>query len=321
MPDTSKFSRILVTGGAGFIGSEYVRSAISGDLYGGAPDRVQVLDLLTYAGNTKRLFSVSQSSRFEFIQGSINDIDLVDKLISQNDAVLHFAAESHVDRSILDSTKFVETNVLGTNVLLNAATKYSKTIILISTDEVYGSLAQELATEESPLSPSSPYSASKAAGELLALAFHTTHGLDVRITRAANNYGKYQDNEKLIPKSIQYLQAGMPIRLYGNGGNIRNWLHISDHCEAISRVLHLGSAGEVYNVGGEESYTNIEIAKTLIQYFGKSKEDFEFTTDRLGHDWRYAVDSLKIKKELGWVPQRKLFDSIQEIVDGQNFLS
>jgi dTDP-glucose 4,6-dehydratase len=264
---------------------------------------------------------VSQSSRFEFIQGSINNIDLIDKLVSQNDAVLHFAAESHVDRSILDSTKFVETNILGTNVLLKAATKYSRTIILISTDEVYGSLAQGLATEESTLCPSSPYSASKAAGDLLALAFHTTYGLDVRITRAANNYGIYQDKEKLIPKSIQYLQAGIPIRLYGSGGNIRNWLHISDHCDAISRVLHLGTAGEVYNVGGEESYTNIEIANKLIQYFGKPKDDFEFTTDRLGHDWRYAIDSLKIKKELGWVPKRKLLDSIQEIVDGQNFLS
>jgi len=321
MDDSIKFPRILVTGGAGFVGSEYIRSAATGKLFGGLPRKILILDVLTYAGNLKRLADVSQMESVEFILGSVTDRQLVDELVSSTDAVLHFAAESHVDRSILDSTKFVETNILGTNILLNAALRHSKTIILISTDEVYGSLESGDAGESFPLKPSSPYSASKSAADLLGLAFFATHGLDVRITRAANNYGKFQDPEKLIPKSIQAIQSGLGIKLFGNGRNIRNWLHISDHCDAISRVLHLGQAGEVYNIGGNESYSNIEIAGILLDFFKKPQFEIEFIEDRLGHDWRYSVNSSKIKKSLGWVPQRQLGDSIQEIVDGLKFLS
>jgi dTDP-glucose 4,6-dehydratase len=321
MDDNIKFPRILVTGGAGFIGSEYIRSTATGKLFGGTPRKIVILDALTYAGNLKRLEEVSQMQSVEFNLGSVTDIKLVDKLVASTDAILHFAAESHVDRSILDSTKFIETNIAGTNILLNAALRHSKTIVLISTDEVYGSLDSGYADEDFPLRPSSPYSASKSAADLLGLAFFSTHGLDVRITRAANNYGKFQDPEKLIPKSIKALQSGLAIELYGNGKNIRNWLHISDHCDAISRVLHLGVAGEVYNIGGDESYSNIDVARLLTKHFNKSQFDIEYIADRLGHDWRYAVNSSKIKKKLGWTPQRKLVNSIQEIEEGIAFLS
>jgi len=320
MVDDSKFDRILVTGGAGFIGSEYVRSALSGVLYGGAPHRVQVLDCLTYAGNTKRLACASRNSSYEFIEGSINDNDLVDRLTSETDAIIHFAAESHVDKSILDSTKFVETNILGTNVLLRAATKYQKTMVLVSTDEVYGSLASGFATENNSLHPSSAYSASKAAGDLLALSFHITHGLDLRITRSANNYGIYQDSEKLIPKSVKLLKSGKPLELYGTGGNVRNWLHITDHCEAIARVLYLGSPGEIYNVGGEESFTNTELAEILIKKISPDYGTIKYITERLGHDHRYAVDFSKIKSQLNWLPKYTLNDSLDEIIQSIDLL-
>lgn len=320
MADSSNFKRILVTGGAGFIGSEYVRSAISGTLYGGIPKKVQVLDLLTYAGDIKRLAEVSSSSIFEFIQGSINDIYLVDQLVSKTDAIVHFAAESHVDRSILNSTKFVETNVLGTNVLLDAANKYNKTIILVSTDEVYGSLANGLATEKFPLCPSSPYSASKSAGDLIGLAFHFTHGLDVRVTRSVNNYGKFQNTEKLIPKSIKLLASGKPIELYGDGKNVRNWLHITDHCEAIARVLHLGEPGEIYNIGSEESFTNLELANSLINLINPGIGAIKFIEERLGHDYRYAVDSSKIRTLLDWVPKHNFEESLDEVIQSINSL-
>ena len=320
MVDDSKFDRILVTGGAGFIGSEYVRSALSGVLYGGAPHRVKVLDCLTYAGNTKRLACASRNSSYEFIEGSINDNNLVDRLTSETDAIIHFAAESHVDKSIWDSTKFVETNILGTNVLLKAATKYRKTIVLVSTDEVYGSLANGSATEDYSLNPSSPYSASKAAADLLALSFHATHGLDLRITRSANNYGKYQDSEKLIPKSVRLLKSGKPIELYGTGGNVRNWLHITDHCEAIARVLYLGTPGEIYNVGGEESLTNTELAEILIKKISPAHGTIKYIAERLGHDHRYAVDSAKIKSQLDWRPRSILEDCLEEIIQSIDFL-
>jgi dTDP-glucose 4,6-dehydratase len=270
-------------------------------LYGGAPHRVQVLDCLTYAGNTKRLASASRNSSYEFIRGSINDNDLVDRLTSETDAIIHFAAESHVDKSILDSTKFIETNILGTNVLLKAATKYKKTMVLVSTDEVYGSLANGFATENNSLHPSSAYSASKAAADLLALSFHITHGLDLRITRSANKSGK-------------------PLELYGTGGNVRNWLHITDHCEAIARVLYLGSPGEIYNVGGEESFTNTELAEILIEKISPAHGTIKYIAERLGHDHRYAVDSSKIKSQLDWLPKYTLNDSLDEIIQSIDLL-
>jgi len=321
MEDNSKFKRLLVTGGAGFIGSEYVRSSLSGTLYGGKPEKITVVDSLTYAGNKKRLSEVWDNKEFAFVQADVRDQGVISELLDAHDVVIHFAAESHVDRSIENSQDFIETNVLGTHRVLHAAREFNKTVVLISTDEVYGSINEGAANEQTILNPSSPYSASKASADLLALSFVTTYGLDVRVTRCVNNYGKYQDLEKLIPKIVHNLRSGLRIPLYGNGLNVRDWIHTKDHCDAIARVLHIGAPGEIYNVGGDESYSNIELAYILLSYFNLEKDQIEFVQDRLGHDMRYSVDSSKIKSQLDWKPRHRLTDSISEIEEGIVFLS
>ncbi|MSW47412.1 MAG: NAD-dependent epimerase/dehydratase family protein [Actinobacteria bacterium] len=319
--DDTKFSRLLVTGGAGFIGSEFVRSSLSGSLFGGKPSKITVVDALTYAGDMRRLSTVSRNDGLVFVKADIKEELVMTSLIAEHDAIIHFAAESHVDRSIERSKDFIQSNIVGTHTILEIAKNLSKVVVLVSTDEVYGSLDSGSADETFPLKPASPYSASKAAGDLLGMAYATTYGLDVRITRSANNYGRYQDCEKLLPKLVTNLSKNVKIPIYGDGSNIRNWIHIQDHCEAIARVLHLGSAGEIYNIGSEESYRNIDLAKLLLDYFRLSEDMIEYVTDRKGHDFRYAINSDKATKLLNWKPKRKLLDSISEILAGIQFLS
>ena len=317
----TKYSRQIVTGGAGFIGSEYVRSSLAGLLYGGRPEKITVLDSLTYAGNLRRLNQTKDHAGFNFIHSDVRDKAVLNSIAPLHDAIIHFAAESHVDRSIESSEPFILSNVVGTNVILEVARKFDLRVVVVSTDEVYGSIASGFANEESILNPSSPYSSSKASADLIARAYHITHGLNVSITRSVNNYGIFQDPEKFIPKSAQNLSRGNPITLYGDGLNVRDWVHISDHCDAISRVLHLGGNGEIYNVGGVESYSNLEVATMLCNYFGKTSLEVVHTEDRLGHDFRYAVNADKIRSLLGWNPTMRLESTIEEIVQRIDYLN
>ncbi|MEK4424525.1 dTDP-glucose 4,6-dehydratase [Solibacillus sp. FSL K6-1523] len=298
-----KKKKILVTGGAGFIGGNFVqfmdRKYPEYDLYN--------LDALTYAGDLTKHHMIEMKDNYHFIKANIVDYDVVLSLFEkeQFDYVVHFAAESHVDRSITDPGIFVQTNVLGTQVLLEAARRVELTkFVHISTDEVYGELDFDPTTffsEETPLQPNSPYSASKASSDLLVRAYHETYGLPVNITRCSNNYGPYHFPEKLIPLTISRALNDVKVPIYGDGQNIRDWLHVFDHCAAIDLVLHKGVNGEVYNVGGNNERTNLEVVKTIIQALGKSEELIEFVEDRLGHDKRYAIDSTKLK-QLGWNP-------------------
>ena len=317
----TKNLRIIVTGGAGFIGSEYVRSSLKGLLYGGRPEKITVLDSLTYAGNLKRLKHAKSELGYEFVQADVRNMEILKSLAPHHDSIIHFAAESHVDRSIESSEPFIQTNILGTHAILEVARKFGLRVVLVSTDEVYGSITSGLAHEESVLNPSSPYSSSKASADLIAMAYQITHGLNVSITRCVNNYGKYQDPEKFIPKAVKQLSEGNPITIYGDGLNVRDWVHISDHCEAIARVLHLGGSGQIYNIGGIESYTNLEVAKILCDYFERTSLHVVHTEDRLGHDFRYAVDSSKIRSLLGWNPSRRLESTIREIVEEKGYLT
>ncbi|MEV8307303.1 dTDP-glucose 4,6-dehydratase [Streptomyces flavidovirens] len=293
--------RILVTGGAGFIGSHFVRSLLSDS----GPEAVTVLDALTYAGNRVNLAPVAGDPRLRFVHGDIRDAGRVAELMAEHDAVVHLAAESHVDRSIAAGTDFASTNVLGTQSLLEAAVHAGLgTFVHVSTDEVYGSIPVGSWTEEQPLAPNSPYSATKAGSDLLALAYHRTHGLDVRITRCSNNYGPYQYPEKIIPLFITRLLGGRRVPLYGDGGQIRDWLHVEDHCRAIRLVLESGCAGEVYNVGGGTELTNKHLTDRLLDACGRSWDSVVHVEDRKGHDARYSVDWSKIRDELGYEPQR-----------------
>jgi dTDP-glucose 4,6-dehydratase len=274
-----------------------------------------VLDKLTYAGCLENLAPVSGSPRFSFVQGDICDPVLVDELMGQVDAVVHFAAESHVDRSIAGAEDFVKTNVVGTQTLLDAALRHGlDRFVHVSTDEVYGSIESGSWDEDQPLEPNSPYSASKAASDLLARAFFRTHGLDVRVTRCSNNYGPYQFPEKVIPLFVTNLVDGRTVPLYGDGGNVRDWLHVDDHCRAIHLVLEGGRAGEVYNIGGGTELTNKELTGRLLAATGTDWDRVEQVPDRLGHDRRYSVDWSKIRAELGYEPAWTLDDGLAATV-------
>jgi dTDP-glucose 4,6-dehydratase len=293
--------RILVTGGAGFIGSAYTRALLAGDLPGAPVAAVTVLDNLSYSGNLANLTPVASHPAYTFVRGDICDADLVDQLMPGHDAVVHFAAESHVDRSISSAAPFVTSNVLGTQVLLEAARRRGLgRFVHVSTDEVYGSIQRGSWTEESPLAPNSPYSASKAASDLLALAFHRTHGLDVVVTRCSNNYGPYQFPEKVIPLFVTNLMLGERVPLYGDGGNVRDWLHVSDHCRGIQLALYAGRPGEVYHIGGGTELTNKELTSRLVEVCGVDWTMVEYVTDRKGHDRRYSLDCGKAAAELGY---------------------
>ena len=307
--------RLLVTGGAGFIGSNFVRRSFEDSPY--SINSLLVLDKLTHAGVKENLESMIGHRNFEFIQGDICDEKLVSSLVDSVDAIVNFAAESHVDRSIASAENFVRTNISGVQVLLDAikATGGKKRFLQVSTDEVYGSISSGSWDENSPLLPNSPYSASKAGGELLARAYSRTHGLDVVITRCSNNYGPFHFPEKLIPLFITNLLEGKKIPVYGNGKNVRDWLHVDDHCRGIYNVLINGKSGEVYNIGGGRELTNLEITHLILDAMGADENSIEYVEDRKGHDFRYSVDWTKIHKELGYEPQIKFEDGLKETVE------
>jgi dTDP-glucose 4,6-dehydratase len=305
--------RLLVTGGAGFIGSNYVRMLANGELKG--ISKLIVLDKLTYSGNKQNLNDLDSSS-FEFIQGDICDTDLVLKLSKQVDAIVNFAAESHVDRSLDSSREFIQTNVLGTHTLLESARKSNVEIFLqVSTDEVYGSIAEGSWDEDFPLQPNSPYAASKASADLISQAYHRTYGIDVRITRCSNNYGPYQYPEKVIPLFITNLIKGKKVPLYGQGLNIRDWLHVTDHCRGIHLVLTKGKSGDVFNIGGGRELSNIELTRIILQALGASEESIERVADRLGHDFRYSLSIEKITKQLGYKPVVDFESGISQTIE------
>ena len=308
--------KILVTGGAGFIGSNFIRHII------GHPEHSVVnLDKLTYAGNLENLQDIEARPNYRFVKGDICDRQLLDSL--DFDAIINFAAESHVDRSILDSFPFLQANVIGTQVLLEAAKNRRCRMLQVSTDEVYGSIEKGLFTEGSPISPNSPYAASKASADLLVRAYHETFGMDVLITRCSNNYGPYQFPEKLIPLVISHAIAGKPVPVYGDGKNVRDWIYVLDHCKAIDAVFHHGKAGEVYNAGGKNEWQNIDIVTKLLSLVAeKTGQDVDvlknlitFVKDRQGHDRRYAIDPSKIERELGWRPETDFEKGLENTVD------
>ncbi|MGI8385412.1 dTDP-glucose 4,6-dehydratase [Robertmurraya sp. P23] len=306
--------KLLVTGGAGFIGSNFVRYMVNK-----YPEYTIVnLDLLTYAGNLENLKDIESAPNYKFVRGDIADRDFVDGLFKEEkfDYVLNFAAESHVDRSITDPGIFVQTNIQGTLALLDAAKTYKVTKYLqVSTDEVYGTLGETgYFTEETPLAANSPYSASKAGADLLVRAYNETFGLPVNITRCSNNYGPFHFPEKLIPLMIINALNDKELPIYGDGLNIRDWLHVEDHCQAIDLVLHKGRDGEVYNVGGNNERTNIEIVKTILKHLGKPESLMKFVKDRPGHDRRYAIDATKLRTELGWSPKYNFDTGIEQTI-------
>jgi len=309
------FMRILVTGGAGFIGSNFVRRTLQ-DAYPGLEGAdVVVLDALTYSGNLANLAPVADSPRYSFVHGNIRDAALLDTLFPGIDAVVHFAAESHVDRSVRDASIFVETNVLGTQQLLDAALRHDlKRFVHVSTDEVYGSIAEGSWDEQRPLEPNSPYSASKAGSDLLARSYFRTHGLNVSITRCSNNYGPYHFPEKVIPLFVTNLIDDAHVPLYGEGNNIRDWLHVDDHCRGIAMVLAAGRAGEIYNIGGGTELTNRELTGLLLESTGRDWSYVDRVTDRLGHDQRYSVDISKIRDELGYAPVVSFEQGLADVV-------
>lgn len=303
---------LLVTGGAGFIGSNFIHY-----LFKNYPDvKIINLDLLTYAGNPENLKNIADNPSYTFVKGDIADAKVVNEIVPKVDYIVNFAAESHVDRSIEDPSVFIRTNVMGTQVLLDAARKYGvERYLQISTDEVYGSLGPTgYFTEETPLAPNSPYSASKTGADLLVRAYHETYGLPALITRCSNNYGPYQFPEKLIPFFIKRLLNNQTVPVYGDGLNVRDWLHVEDHCSAIDLVLQKGRIGEVYNIGGNNEKTNIEITKLVLAGLDKPESMIEYVQDRLGHDRRYAIDSSKIQRELGWAPKIAFEEGIKQTI-------
>ena len=314
--------RLLITGGAGFIGSNLVRYFL--ETY--QDIEVINLDLLTYAGNLDNLSGLEADPRYRFVHGDICDASLVGDLVSAVDAVLNLAAESHVDRSIAHDAPFVRTNVNGTHTLLSAAltAPNSPRFVDVSTDEVYGELpwrdpadadaAAVRFTESTPLAPRSPYSATKASGDLLALAYHRTHGLDVLVTRCSNNYGPYQFPEKLMPLMVSNAMKGDPLPVYGDGLNVRDWIHVRDHCRGLDAALRKGRSGEAYNFGGDAERTNLQIVKTILAQTGAVPGLVTFVEDRLGHDRRYAVDATKAKEELSWAPLVEFEEGLAETI-------
>ena len=316
-------STILITGGAGFIGSNFVKYML--DKY--SDYDIIYLDALTYCGNLENLKDIEDMDNYTFVKGDIRDKELVEDLVSKVDYVINFAAESHVDRSITDPEIFIKSNVLGTQVLLIAAKDCGvEKYIQISTDEVYGTLGETgYFSETTPLQPNSPYSASKAGGDLITRAYFETFDLPVNITRCSNNYGPYQFPEKLIPLMISNALEGKKLPIYGDGKNIRDWLHVYDHCQAIDLVLHEGKLGEVYNIGGHNERQNIQIVKLILEALGKDESLIEFVADRLGHDRRYAIDADKIRNELGWKPkytfETGIKETIQWYLDNQDWMN
>ena len=306
--------RLLVTGAAGFIGSNFVRMVANGKIEG--ISSVAVLDKLTYAGVKENLLSAQNIPNYSFTKGDICDTDLITSMLEEVDAVINFAAESHVDRSINGASDFVQANIVGVQVLLDAIKGSGRKIrfLQVSTDEVYGSIESGSWTEDWPLQPNSPYSASKASGELLARSYNKTHGTDVVITRCSNNYGTYQFPEKLIPLFITNLIEGKKVPVYGTGENIRDWLHVDDHCRGIYSVLMNGRSGEVYNIGGGRELTNNEITSLILETMGGDMLSVEYVEDRKGHDLRYSVDWTKINRELGYEPQVKFQDGLRETI-------
>jgi len=307
--------QILVTGGAGFIGSNFVRMALADRLPGLEGAAVTVLDALTYSGNLANLATVAEHPHFSFVHGDIRDIGLLDRVMPGVDAVVHLAAESHVDRSVRDASVFVETNVVGTQRLLDAALRHDvRRFVHVSTDEVYGSIDEGSWSERSPLEPNSPYSASKAGSDLLARSYHRTHGLDVRITRCSNNYGPFHFPEKLVPLFVTNLIDGLGVPLYGDGEHVRDWLHVDDHCRGIALVLTGGRPGEVYNIGGGTELSNRRLTELLLAATGRDWSAVEPVADRKGHDRRYSVDIAKISDELGYAPQVPFEQGLADVV-------
>ncbi len=306
---------LLVTGGAGFIGSNYIRTILT------ERDDIEIInvDKLTYAGNLENLTEIESKKNYTFIKGDITNNELIEYIFTKYkiDEVVNFAAESHVDRSILGSEVFYRTNVMGTNVLLEASRRHEvKKYLQISTDEVYGSLGETgLFTESTPLSPNSPYSSSKAGADMMAMAFYHTYGMPIVITRCSNNYGSYQFPEKLIPLMIINALHDKKLPVYGDGKNVRDWIYVIDHNKAIQLVLDKGVPGEVYNIGAENEMQNIQIIKLILGFLGKSENLIEFVKDRLGHDRRYAIDATKIKTELGWKPEFSFEQAIVKTVE------
>ena len=306
--------RLLVTGGAGFIGSNFIPYMLETH-----PEyEVTNLDALTYAGNLQNLKNVETNPRYRFVQGRIEDGKLVDKLMMSTDIVVNFAAESHVDRSIVEPQVFITTNVLGTQVLLDAALRHKvKLFYQISTDEVYGALrlgTKRRFIENSPLRPNSPYSASKTAADLLVRAYHHTYGLPVVISRCSNNYGPKQHPEKFIPTVILNAAHNKPVPIYGDGLYVRDWIHVHDHCRAIDLIMHKGMIGEVYNIGADKEWANIDLARKILQIMGKPESLLTSVKDRPGHDRRYAIDSTKLKREPGWKPLISFENGLLETV-------
>jgi dTDP-glucose 4,6-dehydratase len=305
--------KYFITGGAGFIGSHFVRMLLAEN-----SDRVQrvtVLDKFTYSGNEANLADVVDNPKFTLVRGDVCDAALVRSSLPGHDVVVHFAAESHVDRSIQSASPFILTNVLGTQTLLECARNAEIPIFVhVSTDEVYGSISEGSWTEEEPLLPNSPYAASKASSDLVARSFHQTYGMDIRITRCSNNFGSHQYPEKMIPLFITNLMDGLKVPLYGDGQNIRDWLHVSDHCRGIELVTQKGRSGEIYNIGGGTELTNLELTHRLLEQFNKGDDFIEPVQDRLGHDRRYSVDWTKIQRELGYTPLRSIEVDLPEIV-------
>ena len=315
-------TKVLVTGGAGFIGSNFIKYMLEKH-----PDyEIINLDALTYCGNLENLEDIEENPNYSFVKGNICDDELVDEVVSEVDYIVHFAAESHVDRSIEDPQIFIKSNIIGTQVLLDAAKKYQiRKFLQVSTDEVYGSLGSEgYFTEKTPLQANSPYSASKAGADLMVRAYGETFDLPINITRCSNNYGPYQFPEKLIPLMISNALEDMELPIYGDGKNIRDWLHVYDHCSAIDLVLHKGKLGEVYNIGGHNEKENIEIVKLILKELDKPESLIKFVKDRLGHDRRYAIDSTKISKELGWKPkytfETGIVETIRWYLDNQDWM-
>ncbi len=305
--------RILVTGGAGFIGSNYINSLLANP---SQFEEIIVLDALTYAGNLANLNQALTNPKVNFVKGDIRDAHLVGSLMPKVDVVVHFAAESHVDRSISNPSEFISTNVLGTNTLLDVALHSNIfKFIHVSTDEVYGSIDVGAWDEEWPLSPNSPYSASKAGSDLVALSYYRTYGLPVVVTRCSNNYGKYQFPEKLIPLAISNLIDGKSIPIYGDGLNSRDWLDVRDHCQAINLILEHGKSGEIYNIGGGRELSNIELAGLLLKEFRLDESFIKFVDDRKGHDRRYSVSYDKLARTCGYEPKHVFEESLRETVD------
>ena len=306
--------KYVVTGGCGFIGSNYVRGILS-DRWGGNVEQVTVIDSLTYAGNLANLDPVIADPRLTFVREDIVNQKEITEVLKGHDIVVHFAAESHVDRSISGSADFIRTNVLGTHSMLQASLNANiKQFLHVSTDEVYGSISEGSWDEQEPLLPNSPYAASKASSDLIARSFFVTHGLDVRITRCSNNFGIYQFPEKVIPLFITNLMEGKKVPLYGDGLNVRDWLHVDDHCRGIQLVVDKGRAGQIYNIGGGTELSNIDLTNMIIAAMGATTASIEPVEDRKAHDRRYSVDITKIHNELGYAPQCTLHDTLSNIV-------